>query len=321
VRVIIPPMNILLEPETMLPALTTGYDLRPPVACELIRRGFNDHYRVRAGESRYVLRVYLNGKYYIESTSDFRFELDLLRFLAGEGVPVSSPVPRKDGDPLGEIETPAGRRSLALFTFAEGEARKDLDPSQARKLGETVAALHRATDRFRTDHHRYHLDLRYLLDQPMELMASFLRRHGREEDLHPYLSRIAELREQIAALPTTRGAYGIIHGDLHGGNFHLTGDGGLTLFDFDHCGYGWRIYDLAACRGSMEEGAWEAFLGGYRSLRPVSEAEIAAVPALRKARAIWDKGDILAMQPAWGEQFGEKFADEIAAMFPNLFPA
>jgi Ser/Thr protein kinase RdoA (MazF antagonist) len=35
----------------------------------------------------------------------------------------------------------------------------------------------------------------------------------------------------------------IIHGDLHGGNGHFAGPRQLTLFDFDHGGYGWRAYD------------------------------------------------------------------------------
>lgn len=41
------------------------YDLGAPVACRLLRRGFNDHYIVTAGDSRYMLRVCLHDKYWI----------------------------------------------------------------------------------------------------------------------------------------------------------------------------------------------------------------------------------------------------------------
>ena len=44
------------------------------------------------------------------------------------------------------------------------------------------------------------------------------------------------------------------------------------------------------------------------------------LPAFRKIRPIWDKGDILAMRTAWGDdrEFGDDFADRIVTMFGRL---
>jgi Ser/Thr protein kinase RdoA (MazF antagonist) len=307
--------NAQIEPSALVELLASEYDLAAPLACEFLRRGFNDHYAVTAGDERYVLRVYLNGKYYISSEWDFQFELDLLAFLRGRDLPVAYALPRRDGSLMGAINVPGGRRHLALFSFAEGQEAKRISPAQAVKLGEAVAALHQATSDYRSPYPRYHLNLEYLLERPMALIAPLLRARGCG-DLDRYQRFADALAEQIRAFPTTGDQYGLIHGDLHKGNVFLDVRDRPTLFDFDHCGYGWRAYDLAVCKGSLADEAWEAFLGAYQALRPLSEAELQMIPIFRKIRPIWDKGDILAMNAAWGEAGLE---DEYYAVITRMF--
>src|SRR5450432_2475079 len=103
-----PTPNTLVAAEALIPYLKKHYGFPAPVECELIRRGFNDNYLVRAGTSQFVLRLYFNGKYYIQSDADFRFELDWLAFLHAEGIPVAYAIRRKDGDLLGNIDTDSG---------------------------------------------------------------------------------------------------------------------------------------------------------------------------------------------------------------------
>jgi Ser/Thr protein kinase RdoA (MazF antagonist) len=51
---------------------------------------------------------------------------------------------------------------------------------------------------------------------------------------------------QLAGLPKGREVYGLIHADLHFGNFFVEPQGGtITLIDFDDCAYGWYAMDLA----------------------------------------------------------------------------
>jgi Ser/Thr protein kinase RdoA (MazF antagonist) len=313
-------LNTLLDADTLSPLVASEYELAAPIACTFLRRGFNDHYVVEAAGERYILRLYFQGKYYIESEADFRFELDLLDFLHSQGVPVANALRRRDGDLLGALETNGGVRHFALFSFAAGEIGKKPDGQLARSLGTTVASLHGAADRFHTRHPRYHLNLRYLVDEPMQRIEGFLREQGRE-GVDRYRPAVQELRVQIDALPTTLPAYGIIHGDMHGGNCSVTEVGELTFFDFDHGGYGWRAYDLATCKGRLTGDAWDAFLDGYEQVRRLQPAEIESIPVFARIRPIWDIGDVLAMRTAWGNhaEFGAKYADEIEATFSKLF--
>ena len=312
--------NILLDAVHILPILAAEYDLPAPIDCALIRRGFNDHYKVGTGAETYIFRCYFQDKYYIESASDFCFELGLLDFLHTNGVLLSHPIRRNNGELLGEIETPGGLRHYALFTFAEGEIGKKLDAGQARFLGQAAARLHQTADHFETPHSRYHLNLRYLLDEPMQLIQTFLQEQG-HEGVEAFLPDIRELRAQIEALTTNSPAYGVIHGDMHGGNYAVTDEGAITFFDFDHGGYGWRAYDLATCKGRLSEEAWSACLEGYQEIRPLSLAEIESIPVFQKLRPIWDKGDMLAMRAAWGdsEKLSAEFARRIHSTFVELF--
>ncbi len=54
----------------------------------------------------------------------------------------------------------------------------------------------------------------------------------------------AVLMEEINALPIERETFGLMHGDIHPGNFHYDGKE-LTIFDFDDAAYNYFIHDLA----------------------------------------------------------------------------
>jgi Ser/Thr protein kinase RdoA (MazF antagonist) len=52
--------------------------------------------------------------------------------------------------------------------------------------------------------------------------------------------------EQIRSLPKSGDAYGLIHCDLHFGNFFVDVPGQkITVIDFDDCAYGWFVMDIA----------------------------------------------------------------------------
>ena len=286
-------VNTLLTPTTVLELVSEKYDLPQPQRCNFIRRGFNDHYEITAGETRYIFRVYLNGKYYVRSADAFRFELDLLDYLHKRKVRVAYPLPQSDGTLLGWTSVGADRRAFALFSYAPGETVEELPSAkQSLELGKTIASFHLAANTFASRHERYHLDLEYLAEQPLKLIGQQDSKEIREalEALQP----VDELIDAVKRFEASGDEYGIIHGDIHPGNLHFQGDR-ITLFDFDHCAYGWRAYDLTPAL-SLPDEQREAFLQGYESLRPLSEDERALLPTFAKLRTLWDIGDFLATE-------------------------
>jgi Ser/Thr protein kinase RdoA (MazF antagonist) len=105
--------------------------------------------------------------------------------------------------------------------------------------------------------------------------------------------------------------FGLIHGDLNGGNIHVSSSGDATIFDFDHFGYGWRAYDLTSFYRGPDSSAEQqeranAFFEGYETVRPLTEAERASLPAFAACRELWDTGDML-RAAAW---YGDSWAGE-----------
>lgn len=79
----------------------------------------------------------------------------------------------------------------------------------------------------------------------------------------------------------------------------------VTFFDFDCCGPGWRAYDIAVFRWSIElskggETLWESYLEGYTRNRAIHELDMEAIPLFVAIRHIW----LLGLHVHLGADFG-----------------
>ncbi|GAA1039620.1 hypothetical protein GCM10009557_58760 [Virgisporangium ochraceum] len=299
----------LLHTDDLARLLEREYAIVAPVTVSLLNRGFNDTYRVTdADGGRRVLRVYNRDKYWIRSESDLLFELDLLEHLAAAGLAVVRPYPRTTGDRLGRLGAPEGERGFALFTHAPGRPSYEgtLTADQWRGFGAGIARMHREMDAFRTDHDRYHLDERVLIHRPLAGLAPYAGSERALADLAELTRLGGQLTDRLRRLRTIPGAYAIVHADLHRGNTHVDDEGRFRTFDFDHCGFGLRAYDLVAqYRGpdspAGDRDRWTAVLAGYQEVRPLSPAEVEGLPALAACRALWDVGDWLGATDRTGD--------------------
>lgn len=292
-------IHSLLHPDDLARLVEREYALPAPVRVRLLRRGFNDTYLITAADGeRRVLRVYIRDKYWIGSDSDLHFELDLLEHLASAGLGVARPYQRADGTRLGRLTAPEGERCFTLLTYADGVASYDreLSASDWERLGAHVARMHEEMDRFETAHDRYHLDERILVERLLTSLAAYAESAKAVDDLAE-LGRIGEqLTAAIRRLREIPGAYGVIHADLHRGNINVDEDGRFVLYDFDHCGYGLRAYDLASLYRGVDapdgdRERWDAILAGYLGVRRLSTAEIDSFPLMAACRRLWDVGD------------------------------
>lgn len=99
------------------------------------------------------------------------------------------------------------------------------------------------------------------------------------------------LRE-IAEYGKTADNFGLVHTDLRSSNLLIGEDGAVKVIDFDDCGEGWFLFDMA-CSFSFEESSPNieamvlAYLRGYRSAGGVvSDSELAYLPAMLIARRL-----------------------------------
>lgn len=290
----------LLHPDDLGELVRREYEIQPPVTAKLLQRGFNDAYLITDGAGiRRMLRVYAKDKYWLASETDVCFELELLEYLGSSGRLVSHPYPRQSGELLGRLDAPEGQRSYALFTFAPGRTlgSQPFDETLWQAVGRELARLHCAADAFESKKSRYHLDLAILVDMPLAAIKPYVT--PEEEGAYVELNDVAQrLKDAVRRHAWGPGTYGLIHADTHDGNIHVAADGTFTLFDFDHCGFGWRAYDLATyyrhpTADGEERQKWTAFLAGYEDVRPLTAAERDSMPVFRACRALWDVGDWL----------------------------
>jgi Ser/Thr protein kinase RdoA (MazF antagonist) len=92
------------------------------------------------------------------------------------------------------------------------------------------------------------------------------------------------LRRQLTDYGTEADRFGLIHADMRLGNLLVDGDQ-VTLIDFDDSGFCWFAYDFAAAISFHEThlavpALKTAWLNGYRAIRDLSEADIAAMDTM-----------------------------------------
>lgn len=97
------------------------------------------------------------------------------------------------------------------------------------------------------------------------------------------LGRLDEvLRARLAAFGQTADRYGLVHADLRLANLLVHGPETFVI-DFDDCGWGWLLYDLGAALSFIEDdprvpALIDAWVAGYRTIRPLSAADEAEIP-------------------------------------------
>jgi Ser/Thr protein kinase RdoA (MazF antagonist) len=99
--------------------------------------------------------------------------------------------------------------------------------------------------------------------------------------------RVGQRMDELGTDPV---AFGLIHADLHLDNA-LFADGEARLFDFDDCGFGYRMYDVAVAlwelRHRTDFGAFRgALVEGYTEHRPLTDHELADLDTFIAAREV-----------------------------------
>jgi Ser/Thr protein kinase RdoA (MazF antagonist) len=98
------------------------------------------------------------------------------------------------------------------------------------------------------------------------------------------------IRDRLQSYGQTKENYGLIHGDLRGANLLTEGED-LKIIDFDDCGYGWFVQDLAASLSFLETERQvpdliRAWLRGYQKQGILTQADIEMIPTFIMMRRL-----------------------------------
>lgn len=274
-----------ISTDSLLSLVTSNYDLSTLESCMFYVRGLHDNYLISASSSRYILRVYRNNW---RSDEEIGFELELLDFLGIKGAHVAFPLRTRSGGLSFVIDCPEGKRTAALFHYANGQSPgNNITNENGFLLGKSVADIHHLAENFKTKHTRQILDIPYLLDESIIAIEPFV-----NTEILAYLKDIQnKLHYTIPQLPKKQEIYGICTGDVNPTNFHIN-ENILTVFDFDQCGYGFRAFEIGKFISSIhtlknKKSIANEFLEGYQQIRQLDRDEIAAIPYFEMVAVIW----------------------------------
>ena len=295
-----------------LPEKEQVYKLRKLADAALEKFGFNQYrltflqhlvnttFRLDCNQERFLVRIHR-----ARSRTAVVSELAWLEALAHETtISVQTPQRSLDGKMIvvGEQIGVPEPYPITVLSWLEGQIlpQDHRSPHHFYRLGQLVAKLH---------HHAQHWTPTFELDRPLYDSTSVLRTDnvfGEEavtyeqlpEDVQEYLRRLHEqLQEVEQRLGKSPDQFGLIHSDLSFGNVLFTVDAVLPI-DFDDCGFGYYLYDLAV----ILAGPWErpgfqqrrdALLQGYQEICELPDEHLSLIPAFMAMRASslgqWDR--------------------------------
>ncbi|WP_440409684.1 homoserine kinase [Neorhizobium petrolearium] len=215
--------------------------------------------------------------------ADLPFFLGLMQHLYARGLSCPLPLPRHDGQLLGELSG----RPAALISFLEGMWLRKPEAKHCREVGKALAQMHLAGEGFPLTRPNA-----LSLEGWKALWAKFADRADEvEKGLQDEIA--SELDFLAGNWPKDLPA-GVIHADLFQDNVFFLGDELSGLIDFYFACNDLLAYDVSICLNAWcfeKDGAYNltkgmAMLEGYQSVRPLSPEEIAALPVLSRGSAL-----------------------------------
>lgn len=257
----------------------------------LLCRSENATFLLKAGGERYALRLHRSNYH---QRADIESELHWLDALRETGIVVPQAVPDKEGQKVQTLPMEGGgERHAVLFDWIEGDMpTTDVDPRAFQQLGHITARLHQHSkswqkpagfQRIIWDHHS--------MVSPQSHWGDWRDAPNLRWEDQPIVEEvIARIGQQLSTFGQDATRYGLIHADLRLTNL-LLHKGETRVIDFDDCGMGWYLHDLAAAISFVEHhpraAEWvDNWIKGYEQVSHISDVEMAMVPTLLIQRRI-----------------------------------
>ncbi len=263
-----------------LQSFLTGYDLGELLSYKGIAEGVeNSNFLLQTTKGTYILTLYEKRV----APADLPFFLGFMDHLAAKGIACPTPIHGRDGKALREL---AGRPA-AIVSYLAGVWPRRVTAVHCAGLGRAMALFHLAG----RDYPRQRTNALSL--------GGWRRLHeqvrGRADEVAPGLAnKIAGEIDALTAHWPADLPDGIIHGDLFPDNVFFLGDKVSGIIDFYFACNDALAYDLAICLnawcfepdGDFNITKARQMLFAYREVRPITDAELAALPWLARGAAL-----------------------------------
>jgi Ser/Thr protein kinase RdoA (MazF antagonist) len=187
---------------------------------------------------------------------------------------VPEPVVNTSGELITGIAFAGEAETLATLTrWVKGTTPPTTDAlshEQLTSAGAVMAHLHRHARQFSPPEwfERARYGNAYFRRRARALFSALSGSNLKGEELSRLEARAEHVITRFAGLERTPERFGLIHADFHSGNYVLFG-AEVRIIDFDRCGFGFYLFDLALALMELGEPRRERFLQGYRAVAPL----------------------------------------------------
>ncbi len=252
--------------------------------------GFENYiYAFQRDGGEYILRI---GHSRRRTPDLIRGEAEWINYLADGGAGVARAIYSEAGRLVETIDDGHGEQFLATaFVKAPGRPAYEVGwtPALYETYGRLLGRIHARSKSYTPSDPAIR---RYEWNDPQNLdLIDWL-----PADQPIVLEKYRAVLSHFDPLPRSADSYGLIHQDAHSGNFFVTDDGQITLFDFDDCVYGWFVYDIAMVvfymvtnhsdPGGLMQAFWPRFWAGYCAENALDPGWLSEIPHFLKLREI-----------------------------------
>ncbi|MGE2736538.1 phosphotransferase enzyme family protein [Mycolicibacterium vaccae] len=273
------------------------YGRAPDTPLRLLSLSENATYLAKGADGEdepLVLRVHRPGYH---SLDGIRSELDWMAALRDE-TRLRTPqlIPARDGSQV--VEARVGDRELHVdaVSFIPGCTAEDAPTAVGfAELGEITALMHEHSRQWcrPAGFTRFRWDLDAILGTQARWGDWRAAPALTAADRAVIDVAAAEIGDRLTEFGTAPDRFGLVHADLRLANLMVdpSGDGGITVIDFDDCGWSWHLVDLSSVLSWIEDspGVPEIiaeWLSGYRRVRELPQAHLELIPTFVMLRRI-----------------------------------
>jgi len=283
-------------------AYLSAYDIGELLHLEGIEEGVsNTNFKVETTSGLYALTLFEAAT----PQDDLPWFMDYTLYLDRKGYPAPGPALNRKGHALGVING----KACALIKWLPGRWPRNPDTRHASSAGEYLARLHLVGGDFPQVRSNSMGIAAWagLIQRCEPRAAQSVRAEDILEDFRNELTFLQGVWPQPATLPS-----GAIHADYFTDNVLMNDAGEVTgVIDYYYACTDFYAYDLAVALnawgftpgGQPMPGMISAFLSAYNRMRPLSEAEIEALPLFARGSAVrftlTRLYDLLNHDPSW----------------------
>jgi Ser/Thr protein kinase RdoA (MazF antagonist) len=266
-----------------------SWGLERDTATTLLKLRENAVFAVQTEDTpRFVLRIHRQG-YHTDIA--LRSELRWMIALNNHGISTPKVIPTIDGDLIASVAFDlATPYQCDLLSWVSGQPLGSIEQHSAQTsvlserayylLGREAARVHRHGEVWEPspDFQRHRWDEEGCLGKG-GIWGYFGDLQSLERRDRELLIRAADIaRVRLSEYGKSRQRFGLIHGDLVPENVLIEGER-CTLIDFDDCGFGWFMYEIANavfffCGSDRFVPALRAVVRGYRQERALTDEDL-----------------------------------------------